>query len=92
MRYGETGLQGGSAPMFLPGFVALSTNKWCIVFLIDLPDFFQSVDIWLIDAFDASAAAVITAGAEFTIHSAEPPERPVDDLFPFFSCRIFDQK
>ncbi len=73
MRYGETGLQGGSAPMLLPGFVALSPNKWCIVFLIDLPDFFQAVDIWLIDAFDTSAAAIITAGAELTVNTACTP-------------------
>ena len=51
----------------------LSPNKRGIVVFIDLPDFFQPVDIRLIDIFNPSAAAVVAAGAEFAVNPTGTP-------------------
>jgi len=55
------------------GAASLSPDKGSPVFLVDFADFLFSVDIRLVDAFRSSAAPVVAAGAEFTVHSAAAP-------------------
>ena len=52
----------------------ISPHKRRAVFLVDLPQLLQAVDVGLIDAFDPPAAAVVAAGAEFTFRTAGIPQ------------------
>ena len=61
------------------------------VLLIDFSQFFYTVNIWLIDALNASSAAVVTAGAELAVDAARPPQSLIHDFNTFFSRRILYQ-
>ena len=61
------------------------------VLLIDFSQFFYTVNIWLIDALNASSAAVVTAGAELAVDAARTPKRLVNDFNTLFSRRILYQ-
>ena len=61
------------------------------VLLIDFSQFFYTVNIWLIDALNASSAAVVTARAELAVDAARAPQSLVHDFYTFFSCGILYQ-
>ena len=48
-------------------------NKRSSKFRIDFAYLLQTINIRLVDALDSTSSAVITAGAEFTVDSAEAP-------------------
>ena len=68
-----------------------SENEWCTVLRIDLADFLLSVDIRLINGFNHSASAVITAGAEFAVYTAKAPQSLMNDLLTLLARSILDQ-
>ena len=77
--------------MILIDISLLAPHKGSIVFCVDLPDFFFTVYIILINSLDASAPTIITAGAELAVDAACAPQRLVDDLNTLLSCGVFDQ-
>ena len=77
--------------MILIDISLLAPHKGSIVFCVDLPDFFFTVYIILINSLDASAPTIITAGAELAVDAAGSPQRLVNDLNTFLPRGVFDQ-
>ena len=69
----------------------LSPYERGIILSIYFTDFFQTIDIGLVDAVDASAAAVVAAGTELAVDAACAPQRLVDDLLPLLPRCVLDQ-
>ena len=69
----------------------ISADKVSAVFGVDLADFLQAVNIRLIQLFDAAAACIVTAGAEFTFTAAIAKKRLTDDFLTFLTGGILNQ-
>ena len=69
----------------------LSPYERGIILSIYFTDFFQTIDIGLVDAVDASAAAVVAAGTELTVDAARPPQGLMDDSLTFFPRGVLYQ-